>query len=242
MKGWHRSSSSSSSNRSGHHSACSLSASPIPVSLIHIETKTVGVVDSTVPPSSHSHLLSFFHCYQNVSFVWDGSMPSFLKKQTHYSLISYATAGGGGTGIVRPHGAGESAGKLLKSLAYLCSPLPPSSSSPSSSSSFLFPLKQEWEAGGRVPAEPRDGGHRWLCWSNDRGTWVLVFAPSFLESFMYWSSFFHRNRFLESTILKIGEDRWMLWLINYTLIFKMVNLRQPYPYNWIIQILRYKTF
>lgn len=110
MKGWQSpwklcSPSSSSSNRSGHHSACSLSASRIHVSLIHIETKTIGVVDSTVPPSTHGHLLSFFHYYQNVSFVWDGSMPSFLKKQTHYSLISCATAGwgwgGGGVGEER---------------------------------------------------------------------------------------------------------------------------------------------
>lgn len=50
------------------------SAPHIPVSLIHIENNQYGGYCSFLPQLIST--CSFFHYYQNVSFIWNGSIPS----------------------------------------------------------------------------------------------------------------------------------------------------------------------
>lgn len=199
MKAWSPSwnlfsSSSFSSSSSGHSLLCMFLLCPSHscISIIHVGNNQYGKYCLFLS----QQYLSLFHYYQNIGFVWDGTMPSFFfKKNKHITVLSPMSLGGGqrwgkagAFWSVRLHVLlGSLLGSHWKVLfsCYLCCLLPPLHlSSP-------FCLKQGWEAWGRAPVLNYEIGATCDFGEAKRQGEPEYCVCTLLESFMDRRSLFH---------------------------------------------------
>lgn len=187
MKGWSPSwnlfsSSSFSSSSSGHSLLCMFLLCPSHscISIIHVGNNQYGKYCLFLS----QQYLSLFHYYQNIGFVWDGTMPSFFFKKTNTLLYYLPCHWAGARGGVRQEHSGQWGymscwGVCWAVIEKSCFPV----TCAVSFLLFTFLLLFVWNKGERLEVElpcwtMRLGPHVTLVKQKDRGNLSTVFALS----------------------------------------------------------------